>query len=55
METTFEKELELLINKYNKEKESNTPDYILAEYLKGCLELFNVATRTRNIHKGVTI
>lgn len=33
----FEKELAILINKYSKENESDTPDFILAQYLKGCL------------------
>lgn len=38
---TFEKELETLINKYSKENGSNTPDFILAEYLSNCLATFN--------------
>ena len=37
---TFEKELESLINRYSKENESNTPDFILAEYIKGCLKVY---------------
>lgn len=47
MEGTFHKELEQLINKYSKENGSNTPDFILAQYLEGCLENFNVITRAR--------
>lgn len=39
--TTFKKELEILINKYSLENSSDTPDYILADYLSGCLDLFN--------------
>ena len=35
---TFRKELAALLNKYNKEIGSNTPDFILAGYLIGCLE-----------------
>jgi hypothetical protein len=35
---TFQNELEKLINKYSVENESNTPDFILAEYLCGCLK-----------------
>lgn len=34
---TFLVELEKLINKHSIENESNTPDFILAEYLRGCL------------------
>ena len=37
----FEKELEQLINKHSKENGSNTPDFILAEYLLRCLDNFN--------------
>jgi len=49
METNFKKELEQLLNKYSIENESNTPDYILAQYLIGALELFNViVTRREN-------
>ncbi len=37
----FENEIRQLINKYSKENESNTPDFILASYLYGSLALFN--------------
>jgi len=43
----FGKELESLINRYSKEKESNTPDFILAQYLKDCLDSFNKAVQRR--------
>jgi hypothetical protein len=45
--TPFEKELEGLINKYSLENASNTPDFILAEYLKDCLSAFNTAVKKR--------
>ena len=32
------KEFTIIINKYSLENESNTPDFILAEYLMKCLE-----------------
>lgn len=38
---SFQTELEALINKYSVENQSSTPDFILAEYLTGCLEVFN--------------
>ncbi len=38
----FEKELERLLNKYNMEAGSDTPDFLLAEYLRSCLTVFNV-------------
>jgi hypothetical protein len=37
----FEKELENLLNKYSAENESSTPDYILAKYIIGCLDVYN--------------
>lgn len=40
-DSEFEKELESLLNRYSKENGSDTPDFILAEYLIGCLENFN--------------
>ena len=40
---TFEKELENLINIHSMENDSDTPDFILAEYLRKCLAAFNVA------------
>lgn len=55
--TAFEKELSGLINKHSLENESDTPDYILADYLNRCLFAFNCATRKRkewygNTHPG---
>jgi len=44
----FRKELEILINKYSIENESNTPDFILAEYLITCLSAFNKATEQKS-------
>lgn len=37
----FEKELTNLINCYSLENGSDTPDFILAKYLVGCLQAFN--------------
>jgi hypothetical protein len=37
----FKKELSQLINSYSMENGSDTPDFILAEYLKNCLDNFN--------------
>lgn len=45
--TDFEKELEALINKHSMENASNTPDWVLAQYLNGCLEAFNLAVQLR--------
>ncbi len=44
----FQEELRSLINKCCKENESNTPDFILAQYLESCLTAFNTATQQRD-------
>lgn len=36
------------INKVSAENESNTPDFILANYLVMCLEIFDHITNMRN-------
>ena len=38
---SFKKELSDLINIYSKENDSNTPDFLLAKYLNGCLKNYN--------------
>ena len=43
----FRDDLEKLINKYSRENGSNTPDFILAEYLCDCLAFFDKAVRRR--------
>lgn len=44
---TFSDELNDLINRYSKENLSNTPDFILAKYLEGCLTAFETAVIER--------
>lgn len=41
--TEFQKELETLINRHSKENESNTPDFILAQYIQNALYAFTTA------------
>lgn len=43
----FEKELTNLINRYSKENGSDTPDFILSEFLSGCLSVFNKSLNAR--------
>lgn len=45
--SAFERELASLINRHSKENESNTPDFILAQYMLNCLNAFTLASRTR--------
>lgn len=51
-EWNFRRELASLINKYSKENESNTPDYILADYLANCLTAFATCSRHREAWFG---
>lgn len=47
MKPTFRDELRDLLNRHSKENGSNTPDWILADYLLAALEAFDVANRAR--------
>ena len=49
---TFNEELCELINRHSMENGSNTPDYILANYLEMCLTAFGVAQRERDSFYG---
>ena len=48
----FRNELEALLNKYSMENGSDTPDFILAEYLVRCLEAFNDTVGHREMWYG---
>jgi hypothetical protein len=48
----FKKELEQLINKTSRENDSNTPDFILAEFLTNCLSTFNFTIQRREAWYG---
>ncbi len=43
----FREEIETLIHKHSRENTSDTPDFILAEYLTDCLAAFDKAVRER--------
>ena len=43
----FRKSLVELLNKYSKENDSNTPDFILANYLIKCLDAYNETLQLR--------
>lgn len=40
-----------IINTYDIGSDSNTPDYILADYLMNCLHNFNIAINDRDDHR----
>lgn len=44
----FRKDLEVLINQNSIENGSNTPDFILADYLVDCLKAFDKAVEKRS-------
>ena len=52
---SFRKSLVELLNKYSKENDSNTPDFILAEYLMLCLEAYNKTLQVRESWYGRNI
>jgi len=45
--TDLKLEIESAINRCCAENDSNTPDFILAEYLLACLNAFTVASNSR--------
>lgn len=50
--TEFRKELETLINKHALEQGSHTPDYLLADYLMGCLDAWEQTTARRDVWRS---
>ena len=45
--STFRSELESVINCYSQENGSNTPDYLLANFLINCMMAFDTAVNAR--------
>ncbi len=52
-ENKFKKELEELINKHSKENDTNTPDFILANYVNDCLYVYETAVLARDKWYGI--
>jgi len=48
----FEDKLRELINCYSLENNSNTPDFILAKYMKTCLDAFHEGVKQRESWYG---
>ena len=44
----FERELESLINANSVENLSDTPDFLLAQFLRGCLDSYNKTVKARD-------
>lgn len=47
--STLRDDIRAVLNRHSAENGSNTPDYILAEYLTACLIAFDTATRHREL------
>ena len=47
-ETDFRSELESLLNRFSRENVSNTPDFILRDYLCSCLNAFDQGVLARD-------
>ena len=52
MDENLEKELTQLLNRFSLENGSNTPDFILAQYLLACLDAWNIAVHQREVWYG---
>jgi hypothetical protein len=50
---SFQNKIEQLINETSQENESNTPDFILAEFLYSCLVTFNKGIKQRDKWYGM--
>lgn len=46
-QSEFEREIASVLNRYSAEQASDTPDFILADYLMDCLEAWNFALNAR--------
>ncbi len=44
---SLQNDIKAVINRHSREEDSNTPDFILAEYLVACLGAFEVASNRR--------
>jgi len=53
--TKLEKGISQLINSESRENDSNTPDFILAEFMMNCLDAFELANNKREVWYGVTL
>lgn len=49
---SLENELRALLNRVSRENVSNTPDFVLAQFILGCLAAFETATQQRETWYG---
>ena len=55
MASKLEKDLAGLINSECRENDSNTPDFLLAEFMMSCLDAFELASNKREVWYGVEL
>ena len=48
-EDDFVEELSSLLNRYGKDNATGTPDFVLAEYLEGCLKVYGQTLNSRGL------
>lgn len=53
--SNLQKEIEEAINRASRENASNTPDFILADYLMNCLTAFEHASKKREEWYGTKL
>lgn len=54
MKEAFKKELEQLINKHSIENGSNTPDFLLSEFIMASLAAYGATVQARDTWYGLT-
>jgi len=53
--TELEKKLTRLLNEESRESDSNTPDFLLAEFMLNCLDAFELTSNKREVWYGVNL
>ncbi len=53
--TELEGKLRILLNSESREQDSNTPDFVLAEFMMNCLDAFELANNKREVWYGVEL
>ena len=53
--SVLERRLSNLLNNESRESDSNTPDFILAEFMMKCLDAFELANNKREVWYGVNL
>jgi len=53
VDSDFRDDLSSLLNRYSRENNSNTPDFLLSQYLSACLAAFDRAVAQRDSWYGI--